>query len=516
MEDGAEEHFAKRLSKFIEQKHRLILIAILAFAFIIRLKYMTVNAAVWWDEADYLTLAKHYGLGLPEQAAPWRARAIPMLLGVFFWLGANEWFIRLLEALVSVLGVFLTYRIGELFDRKIGLLAAIGMAVYFEFLFWTARIAMDIYATAISAGAMWLFWKGYVEKKGWKYVAGAGALLGFGIFGYESTGFMFMIIGLFLLITEKLSFLKKKEFWIFVIAAIIVATPFLINNQIMFGNIYPRAMQQARNIETVSGAENWNPTTLALISKLTTYAKNIPYIFKWPFFIAFIAGLSMFLNMLIGFDMFFKGKGEAMKKELFIFLWILVVFVLFSIIYAFTVDFEPAIRFLFVMMPAAFTVMGYGFVQIYKFAAKHNTIIAVLLVAGLLIAGIYVQLTFANQLILFKSDSFRGEREAGEWLKDKLRHDEPVVGCGLPLPFIFYTGHDFMNYGDNATLAEEFIAQYHPQFLVVDGFAPGCNPNYPNANPDRFRLVNLFYLDKEKTQPIVGIFEILYPQNLSA
>lgn len=516
MEEGKSDSFVNKLEHFVIKRHKLILLAILAFAFIIRLKYLTINTALWWDEADYITLAKHYGLGLPQQAAPWRARAIPMLLGIFFWLGANEWFIRLLEAIVSVVGVFLTYKIGEMFSKRIGLIAALGMAVYFEFLFWTARIAMDIYATAIGAAAIWLFWKGYVEKKGWRYMAGAGALLGFGIFGYESTGFMFLIIGLFLLVTEQLSFLKRKEFWIFMAAALIVAAPFMIYNHATLGNVYPRAMQQARNIETVSGAENWNPTTSAMVSKLFAYAKNMPYIFKWPFFIAFLAGLSMFFNMLIGFDLFFKRKGEGMKKELLIFIWVLVFFVLFSLIYTFTVDFEPAVRFLFPMMPAAFVIMGYGCRQIYLFAKKYHPAIAVVLIAALLIAGVYTQLVFANQLITARSDSFRGEREAGEWLKSRLKADEPVVGCGLPLPFIFYTEKDFMNYGINETMAEEFIAAYKPQFLLIDGFAPGCTPDYPNAHPEKFRLVNLFYLDKEKTQPIVGIFEVLYPQNEAA
>ena len=69
--------FLNKANQFFNKHFKLILIAVLAFALILRLKYMTVNAALWWDEADYLTIAKHYGLGLPEQAAPWRARAIP-------------------------------------------------------------------------------------------------------------------------------------------------------------------------------------------------------------------------------------------------------------------------------------------------------------------------------------------------------------------------------------------------------------------------------------------------------
>ena len=122
---------------------------------------MTVNAALWWDEADYLALAKHYGLGLPEIAAPWRARRSPMLLGIFYWLGANELIMRFVWVLLSVSGVLFTYIIGKrLYGKAVRLLSALFLSVYFEYLFWSARFSMDVFV----AGGLYSYYVPFSGK----------------------------------------------------------------------------------------------------------------------------------------------------------------------------------------------------------------------------------------------------------------------------------------------------------------------------------------------------------------
>lgn len=526
MEEKEEHGFVKKLESFVTQRHRLILFAIIIFAFFVRLYYMTANAALWWDEADYLTLAKHFGLGLPEQAAPWRARGMTILLGVFYWFGANEWVIRLLEAIASTAGVFFTYKLGELYNKRVGLIAALGMAFYFEYLFWSARIAMDIYAVVICTSAMWLFWKGYMVKNSWKYTAGAGALLGFGPFAYESTAFMFIIIVTFLIITERFSFLKKKTLWAFIIAALIVATPFMIYNQVTLGSIYPRAMHQVRHIETPgeSGTESWNPTASDLISKLFYYPKSFIYMMGggnigylgFPLFIAFLIGLGMFANMLMGFDLFFKGRGEPIKKDLFFFLWAVTVVVIFSVVYAFTIAFEPGIRFLFPMMPVAFIIMAKGIETIYRFIKKYNAEIAVVAISAILLFGVYSHLAFADKLINSKKDSFRAQHEGGVWMKEHLAPNEPLVGCGMAVPLIYYSERQMIGFGDDTKLADEVIIKHRPMYVIIDGFDPACQRvNYAAMHPEIFRPVQAFFIDSARTQPIVIIYEANYPQNAS-
>ncbi|MDD4878248.1 MAG: glycosyltransferase family 39 protein [Candidatus Nanoarchaeia archaeon] len=528
-EDGSkpkESAFVNKLNDFIVQKHRLILIAILAFAFIIRLKYMTVNAAVWWDEADYLTLAKHYGLGLPEQAAPWRARAIPMLWGIFYWLGANEWFIRFFNQFVAVGSVLVTYLIGkEFFSKKIGLLAALFMAVYFEHLFWSARLSADIYSLVLFGLAALFFYRGYVKNEGKNYLYATGAIYGAGIYAYDGIGFLAIFLFLFLLVTERLKFLKNKKIWIIVGCALLAALPFAIYHQAEFGSPYPRinmilsspdeglaASQQGAVGKIISSL----PNMFSYITSTGYYlgsglpAIGLGSIAKWALIIAFIAGLAAFINMFIGFDKVWKKENKRLIGDFYLLLWGFSVLLIFGIVNAFSAFiFEP--RFVFPAMPILFIICALGIRKIFWFISKYNKEMAVAVVALLMIFGIYAQLSYADNLINYKKDSFSQEREGGLWLKEHTNPGDVIVGCGLSVPIVYYSERDFKSASSgNITLAEENIRTYKPRFYVLDGldYAGCANEQYPMINQEKMTPVMAFFMDEAKTQPIYIIFEI--------
>jgi len=501
------------LRNFFYKYHKLIIFATLLFAFIIRLKYMNINAALWWDEADYMSLAKHYGLGLPEQAAPWRARGLSLILGIFYFFGANEWFMRVLWTIASVAGVYMTYKIGkQLYSKLIGVIAALGLAVYFEYLFWSARFSADVFVLLIWTSACYLFWKGYVQKQGNKYIYFSAGLLGYGIFAYESIAFLFLIIFIFLALTERSAFLKKKEIWIALLIALLFMMPFFIYNQVNFGNPYPRLWHQAVEFDPNFEEADWARPKGEVISDLLMYSQNFPYYLKWPFMVAFAIGLLAFVNLFLGFDFILKGKGGKLKKDLFIFVWGLVVLVLFSLIMAFTgFYFEP--RFLFPMMPVVFIVMANGFMKIYDFARKYNAQLAVVLVLGLLTFGVYSQLTFADQLINYKKDAYANENYAGTWLKENTLPTDTVMGCAQSVQVIYYSEREFFGVRKDHDYNLEIIKEHRPKFYVMDGHDPGCIEalNYPNEHPELYRPVQVFFIDEAKTQPIMIIYEIIYP-----
>lgn len=529
MEEGKDESFVNKIQSFIIQKHRIILIAILAFAFIIRLKYMTVNAALWWDEADYMTLAKHYGLGLPEMAAPWRARAIPMLWGIFYWLGANEWVIRLFNQLIAVGGVLLTYLIGkEFYNKTTGLLAALFMAVYFEHLFWSARLSVDTYSLLLFGLAALFFYKGYVKDEGRKYLYATGAIYGAGIYAYDGIGFLAIFLFLFLIITERLKFLKNKKIWIIVGCALLAALPFAVYNQVEFGHPYPRLQLfssiEGGQITLAEGPQQGTfAKTISLLPDTFSYFKSIGYYFgsglpatgagiiaKWALVIAFIAGLIAFINMFIGFDKVWKKESKELTGHFYVFLWGFSVLLIFGIVNAISAFyFEP--RFVFPAMPILFIVCALGIKQIFKFISKYNKELAVASVAVIIILGVYAQMSYADMLIKSKKDSFAQEKEGGLWLKEHTSPGETIVGCGLSVPIVYYSERDFKpTAGGNNTLTEEKIRKYKPRFYVLDGFDyAGCaNEQYPAMNQDKLYPVMAFFMDEAKTQPIYIIFEI--------
>ena len=133
---------AKELFK---DKHNIVLILILLFAFITRMYFFfyTIDQPVWWDESQYIEQAKRLGLDL-ETNDIWYYRRT-MLLSVFwsffYKIGLGEITLRFTEVLFSMLLVYATFLVGkEMFNRKIGLLAAFGVAISRIILFETSRL----------------------------------------------------------------------------------------------------------------------------------------------------------------------------------------------------------------------------------------------------------------------------------------------------------------------------------------------------------------------------------------
>lgn len=50
---------------FFSDKYNLMLLGVLLLALILGLMYFTINKALWWDEAEYLSIAKHWAFGVP-------------------------------------------------------------------------------------------------------------------------------------------------------------------------------------------------------------------------------------------------------------------------------------------------------------------------------------------------------------------------------------------------------------------------------------------------------------------
>ncbi len=511
MEDSkpeSDKKLSEKVESFIEKKAVLILLIILIGAFIIRLKYLTINSAVWWDEADYLTLAKHFGLGLPEQAAPWRARPIPWIWGLFYYLGATEYFIRILSLLVSVGGVYLAFVIGkEFYGKKIGLFSALFMAVYHENLFWTARISMDTYAIILFGLLALFFYRGYVKDMGRKYLYAAGALFGYGVYAYDSTGFFAVMVFFYLIATEKLRFLKNKKFWCVAVAAVIAFIPWAIYHQVQYGTVYPRITSMI-GPQVVSGVEANRPLA-ANLQEYFSFFMAFPYYLKGPIFLFFLLGLLLFYELFIGFDIMLKGKegSESLKRDYYVLLWALVLPFMFGFVVMLS-NFYYEARYLLPAMPIYLAIAGRGLFKVQEYIAKHNYLISLAVVLVVIVMSINSQLAFADQIIQAKKDTYIQERLGGEWVKQYTSPGEPLVGCCQTVQILYYTERTFTRIEDNDAL-EKFIKEKRPRFYILDFLDPFCsNVRYPIENPDKMRLANIFFYDQEQKQPVYLIFEI--------
>ncbi|MFH1332854.1 MAG: glycosyltransferase family 39 protein [archaeon] len=496
--------------EFLNKNTSLIILIILVATFLLRLKYMNINAGVWWDEADYLRLAKHYAFGLQDIAATYRERAMTMVWGLMYKLGATDWTIRFIEQLISVAAVYFVYLLGkEFYGKNVGLIAASFLAVIWVHMFWATRISMGLHGMFLWLVAAYLFWKGYVKNGKWWYVALAAMIIAFGTYAYSAIGLsLFLFLG-FILITERFKFLRNKRAWIAFFAALLIIIPFMIYNQVNFGHVYPRFGQNIQHEWSNLGQGTLEKWETGSVSNFFVYSSNLPSYLTWPLFALLMVGLiSVFGNVLFGFDLLIKGKGDKIKRDLYIFLWAFIVLLMFSIVYT-TTHFELDPRFLFPMYPAVSIIAAVGLLKIYSYLKKYNKILAFVAVATIFSFAIYSNITVADDAINAKKDTYLGEKEAGLWMRENSKPEDYIITCNQEVVFGYYTERNMGSFGANVTEADRMISELNPKYIVLDIYHPDCAFNLQQESSYKLEPIYVAFMDADKKQPAVIVYTVL-------
>ena len=199
--------------EFFKDKYNLALLAILLLAFVIRIKYFNINTGLWWDEAEYLNTAKHWIFKIPLDLNPQRPPLFSLLIAFLYMLKANEAVIRFILVLIpSFLTVLFTYLTGKLlYNKKIALIASFIMSVFWLLIFNTTRVHTDALALFLYVLAIYLFFRYYIKEYKRKFIWLIGPILALSFLTRLSSILIIISIGIYLLFTERLNFLKKKD-----------------------------------------------------------------------------------------------------------------------------------------------------------------------------------------------------------------------------------------------------------------------------------------------------------------
>ena len=99
---------------FFDKNSNFILITVLVFALILRLKYLTINQAVWYDEAEYLGVAKNWAFNLTSYQLHYvRPPFLSLLMAAMYKIGFGELGIRIMMLIFSMIGILFTYLLGK-------------------------------------------------------------------------------------------------------------------------------------------------------------------------------------------------------------------------------------------------------------------------------------------------------------------------------------------------------------------------------------------------------------------
>jgi len=237
----------KFLFSWIKDDYDKYFVYILIAAFILRIFVFikTMNQPVWWDAADYLSAAIRWAGINPNLIDMWYYRRgffWPLFESLFFITGIGEIGIRLSLVFFSTGIVAISYfLIRDMFNKKFAFLASILITFSWIFMFFSGRPLNNLPASFFLLTSVFFFWKGYVLKKGNKFIYLFG--LFFAITCLTRMQYLISAIPLmlFAFVREKHKFLFNKHLWIAVGIFALMFIPHRRNrgfSKECFGDIY--------------------------------------------------------------------------------------------------------------------------------------------------------------------------------------------------------------------------------------------------------------------------------------
>ena len=493
--------FLEKIEKWLDNRYNLLLVIILLFALFLRLKYFDINTwSLWWDEATYLAAGRYWAFGdtlwAVEAARP---PLFMLLIALFYKLGFNELWIRFLTVVVpSLFIVFLTYLLGkELYNEKVGLIAALLASVSWMFLFNIARVHSDLLAVALGLAAIYFFWKGYVipEKKNTFYLILTGAFLSLGYLTRLSNLLVIGIIGFYLIITEQHKFLKRKELWYAVLFLVLVSIPYMIWGHFHYGSYIPWLGQYGAGAEDAAA----QPLAWDVFSVVKIYL--VPSMWSWLgklasikqdfiLYILFFVGLLITLKFVLGIDLVFKNKNKEMNADLMTFLMILITIMFFVVVQRQIGD--P--RWQMFAAPALFIVIGRGIMWGYDYFKKYSKNGAIAVITVLLLIGIFSQITQADSLLNQRKNDQAGIKSAAEFIKQNSEVGEWVLSNNIHAEMTYWADRPTRGFGKDEEDTLKVIEELKPKFLVITSYFNSLDWTYelPSRHMDLFTPVAAF------------------------
>ncbi len=524
------EKVKKKLFSWVQDNYDLTFIFILIAAFIIRFLVFlkTQDQAIWWDAADYLGTAKRWAGFNPYLMDVWYYRRgffWPLFGAVFFKLGLGEIGIRLAVVLISTGIVAVSYfLIKEMFNKRLALLVSLCTAFSWIYLFFSGRPLTNIPATFFLLLAILFFWKGYVNKKGNKFIYLFGlffALTCLTRMQYLMFALPFLVL---VFLKDKFRFLLNKHLWIAVgIFAIIFIPQFAMHWQ-HFGN--PIADLTTYYLGLGGSELGEVGVSLAKFSDLFIYFTNLPYILDGnqkgystmfalsPIYILFVIGFFYFFaDLFFGFDKIFKNP--QIQKKLFIIAWIISTFLFLGYI-------APHLeqRYMMQTLPFLFLIAVYPLQIVEKFLIKKfkiKKIYAFFLILAILTLMLLPNFYFGNSLIESKKTSYLEVKQAGEWIKANSNPEDIIISTSLPQTTYYSERPTYPSTlairreitKGNETDFDKFVKSDRPKYMIISIFEIHYDwmYAYPEKHSDLVKPVKVFY---QGEQQVLVIYEFQY------
>ena len=495
----------EKTREWLKDRDNISFLLVLLGSIIIRIYYffITKTQPAWYDETDYLSMALHWASNIPYYVNPQRPPLLPFLEFLVFNLGLGEITIKLILILFSVGVVILTYLMGkEMYDKKVGLIASIIIAVFWEALFNTTRLHVEIPLLFFTYLSLLFFWKGYIKKEKRSYTWLFGVFLALA-FLTKYTIFLFgLVLLLFLLITERFKFLKNKDLWISVLLFLIILIPYFTWAYFSFNTPFPFLKAGGKG-----------DVGRSLIESSKEIFGYVPFFLEKIFLIIFLIGLiGLLIRLFLGLDILIKREDKKLESDFFNILFI----IMFTFYFAFVMRGGEDRWILPIALPLLL-IVGKGFSFLYDFIKKYNKYLALGIIIILISIGTYEQIKQADFIIKNKKDTYLQVKEAALWMKENSNPKDKIFSVSLPQTFYYseretwsYTEDKSHNFISNTGLFEKFLFEEKPRYLTVSIFEylPPWIVPYIDEHENMFKPVQGYFTQDNK--PLLIIYEVNY------
>jgi len=495
-----------RIKSWLTEKHNLIFCIILLLALTIRLIFFfqTYNQPVWWDEGEYLAMAKSFASNIPFNFNAQRGPLFSLVVAALFIADASEPIIRLLAVVLpSLLVVLVAYLLGSsLYSKKTGLIFAFINAFFWVNLFNTTRIHTDMLALLFAILSLYIFWRYYMVETKLKYLWLLGLVTALGFATRSQNALIGAGIVVYLLLTENYKFLLKKELWITFLVFLVALSPLIIWNIHQFDKPLAQVWGYASS-ESLE-AKSQYPVAWNVWNIFPIYLMPDNALHGIIFFILFFIGLITFANVLLGFDIVLKNQDKKLNADLFVLILFFVSIVYFMFIERPSVyGYDP--KWLIFSGLAMFLIIAKGLLHLGEWLSMHVKKFSIAVIILLLLIAIIPQITHTNAIVKEKKGSYLQVKEAGLWLN---QHSSPgeIIYTQSPTQTTYYA--DRYSKGIPGTY-EEFRNQQqkdHSRFFIVSIFEqhPEWVKTYPQQHPEEFMPVQAYSLNN---QPALVIYQ---------
>ena len=525
---------SENIKKWFLDNDNKLLFLLMVFTICFKLYYFLKlgSQPIWWDEGDYLAIAKVWALNqpIPEWWAHFtgmRPVLIPLIWAGMFKLGVTEIVLRFFTLLLpSIFSVYLVYAVGrDMYGKKAGLIAGLMMSVYWVFTFYSYRLLTDIPSIFLGMLCMYFFWSIYITKNK-NYGLYLSAF--FGILAFSTRfplSLVLISIAIYLLFIKKISLFKDRTIWKAGLVGLLTLSPYLI--YFIYTKFYLFQFYFGEGAVSIKQAVQWNiiPMLFSFLNPakdLTSAQAPIYYSF-WGF--AFLLGIFAIYKLILGFDIFFHQKDKKFNADFFLLLFLIVHLIFYIIIFRAAND-----RWLLMLMPPIFILSAKGMQFLYEIIKPYSKEVALFLVALLLFGGVYFNMAHTSSLISQTYGSFGEVKAGGEWVKENSEPDAKVITASIVQnqyyserdSYDFYVNDSGIKYcwdlngalnvsnsfcmNETEKRFNEKIVKINPDYYIISAYERAFTPQWAYDYPQRYNLTFLQGFSDVNGNPILIIY----------